>query len=624
MKKNILISFLVITFSITISSFLVVQAQSLDDLSYPIPELGDCASKEECKTYCDKSENIAACVSFAEKNNLMSKEEAERAEKFNRVLNQGGPGGCTDYESCERYCEDIDHLEACLAFAEENDILPEEGVEDIKRIKKLVDDGVKFPGDCTNREECDAYCSVEEHFQECLDFSIKAGFVDSKEAEMLRRTGGKGPGGCKSERECEDFCNKPENQEACFDFAVNNNLIPEEELEMIKQEMFRFKKDLDRMPKETVACLNEKLGIDLVEKIEKGEFIPGPSLGESIDACMEVFEEKMREEMVDNFNEFPEEIKGCLLSSLGEEFFEKYKEGEILNFEMEKKVDECFMAMERKNFQEVRNHLIGIPTSIRSCVKRELGDDVFYKIEKGEVIEFFDFDIWRVFEKCGGEFRGQIPDIPGEVVYCLEKKYGEGGVFWEKLNEGAIGLQPLEEEIKRCLELERDRINKDDFPIKDTPYFPKDDEVNNFPTSQPYIPDEIKGCLERSYGSGQVFWDKLNRGEIDKEFLEKEIDHCWQLKKEENQFPIQQIPKLIPTIVEKEEDKKVEDNKFDLQLMISGLPLEIQSCVREFFNFIPGNSITEEYVKKRIEECHMKTEAFDKKEEDFHKESDKR
>ena len=59
--------------------FNLALAQNIDDsgISYPIKELDNCASKSECKTYCDKETNQGACLDFAGQNGMMKKTEIE-------------------------------------------------------------------------------------------------------------------------------------------------------------------------------------------------------------------------------------------------------------------------------------------------------------------------------------------------------------------------------------------------------------------------------------------------------------------------------------------------------------------------------------------------------------------
>ena len=55
------------------------------DIQFPVEELGGCKSENDCKSYCDKPQNIEACVDFAEKHNLLSDEELERGKKFAEI-----------------------------------------------------------------------------------------------------------------------------------------------------------------------------------------------------------------------------------------------------------------------------------------------------------------------------------------------------------------------------------------------------------------------------------------------------------------------------------------------------------------------------------------------------------
>ena len=94
----------------------VAYAETLSEITFPVKELGNCESKEECKTYCDAEKNISACRAFARKNNL------EEGDKFQEVKGDGGPGGCATssnsknpIESCETYCDDTAHMKECVA-----------------------------------------------------------------------------------------------------------------------------------------------------------------------------------------------------------------------------------------------------------------------------------------------------------------------------------------------------------------------------------------------------------------------------------------------------------------------------------------------------------------------------
>ena len=80
---NIKIFFLIISFFLISAGFVsFASAASIFDITYPIDELGGCASQQECKTYCDDLANKDACLIFAEKNGFISKEKVEQAKKY--------------------------------------------------------------------------------------------------------------------------------------------------------------------------------------------------------------------------------------------------------------------------------------------------------------------------------------------------------------------------------------------------------------------------------------------------------------------------------------------------------------------------------------------------------------
>ena len=81
-------------------------AQEPTDVVFPVSELGNCANKDECRTYCEDPANKEVCLDFAEKHNLIPKEQIKAAKK---VLKEGGPGGCRNEKDCRTYCDNPDN-----------------------------------------------------------------------------------------------------------------------------------------------------------------------------------------------------------------------------------------------------------------------------------------------------------------------------------------------------------------------------------------------------------------------------------------------------------------------------------------------------------------------------------
>lgn len=195
-------------------------ATSEADIVYPIAELGNCPDKEACFEYCDDLSHKDACLAFAERHNLIPKEDLEIARKVPGV----GPGGCQSHDACEQYCADPAHSDECLAFAERHGLIPPEELE-IARVV-LKDGG---PGGCRTREQCEQFCSQEANFETCFEFAKKHGLIKPEDEEIARKLGGRqGPGGCRG-FECRTYCDSPDHFDECIKFAEENGLIDPEE-----------------------------------------------------------------------------------------------------------------------------------------------------------------------------------------------------------------------------------------------------------------------------------------------------------------------------------------------------------------------------------------------------------
>ena len=265
----------------------VARASSIDDVVYPVAGLGNCKNEAACRAYCEEGAHILECTTFGEKHNLVTREEAEEARKFADVLTRGGLGGCRDEKTCRAYCEDIAHIDECLQVAETHNLLPSQELAEAKQIAKALKEGTSLPGGCrtraecesyctapsrinecldfaekagfmspeeiaearkftpliqngqtpgkcTSKEQCEAYCQDDVHFQECVDFALANDLLSREEAELIRKSGGKGPGGCKSKAQCEAYCSDPANVETCLNFAEQAGLVTKEEAQIAR------------------------------------------------------------------------------------------------------------------------------------------------------------------------------------------------------------------------------------------------------------------------------------------------------------------------------------------------------------------------------------------------------
>lgn len=321
------------------------------NITFPIAELGDCANKDDCRTYCEAEDHKADCIAFAERNGLMSPEEARKAKKFLQVGT--GPGGCKDQKSCEEFCNNTSNIKICLDFARQHELLSDQELREAEKIAKHLDRGGKLPGGCTDKkscevycsegshieeclefgeksgliendeldkarkflplmqkgetpgqckskEQCEAYCQTDGHFEECTDFALKIGAIKQEDVEIIKKTGGRGPGGCRGQEECRSFCDNPTNQEACLNFAQEHGFLDKNKIEDIRQGTERMRQmhpaesgSSNSIPPRVKECIELVLGPEKTKQMERGEVSMGSEMGQSISQCFRSMEGPM-------------------------------------------------------------------------------------------------------------------------------------------------------------------------------------------------------------------------------------------------------------------------------------------------------------------------------------------
>ena len=248
MWKKYLISFSVTVFLAAAGSFVLGQPA---DIQYPVAELGNCQNESSCRDYCDEPENLSACLDFARENSLMSEEELDMAEKFEDAGGTG-PGGCTSQDSCETYCNDIGHINECIAFAEENNLMSPEELEEAKKVQEAINRGVQ-PPPCGNKKACDVYCEEPGHMEECITFAAEAGFMEGQELEDAQKMlaavkRGVTPPPCRGKEACDKYCSQPDNMEVCMNFALEAGFMSEEEKEGAQKMLQAIKRGVKPLP----------------------------------------------------------------------------------------------------------------------------------------------------------------------------------------------------------------------------------------------------------------------------------------------------------------------------------------------------------------------------------------
>jgi hypothetical protein len=208
-------------------------ADDSPQVQYPVTELGNCANEKDCRTYCEEPANQATCVDFAERHHLMTAEELAQARAGQLQIGQGhGPGGCNKEHTCEEYCGQLDHVKECVDFAERNGFISHEEAAKARAM------GGAGPGNCTSAAACQAYCQDFQHMQECVDFAEAHGLMDADKIAQARKiiAAGGPPAGCqRGEDECRAWCQEAANRLTCIEFAHKMGMISDSDYETGKR-----------------------------------------------------------------------------------------------------------------------------------------------------------------------------------------------------------------------------------------------------------------------------------------------------------------------------------------------------------------------------------------------------
>lgn len=235
-KFFIILSVLVaVSFVAGAYAFAAYNIEKAKQLKYPIVELGGCKSFEECKVYCNKDENIPKCNRFSIKNGLLTLEEATDTERILSLMEESGlPGKCQGMIECFSYCESAAHIDECWDYTKRHGLNRGLDLETVQRLAKFTRDGGKFPGNCKERVECEAYCGDITHFFECADFGEKAGLMTKEEINIMRKIARSGvtetPGNCQKKEQCETYCTDMSHIDECLAFAEKTGMLPQEEI----------------------------------------------------------------------------------------------------------------------------------------------------------------------------------------------------------------------------------------------------------------------------------------------------------------------------------------------------------------------------------------------------------
>lgn len=578
-SKKFLLPFLVLGIGLTVSYAIFVRAQTaaepgyedeevaIHGITFPVPELGNCTSKDECRAYCNEPTHMDECIKFAKEHGLMNKDEADKSEKFRELLTSGGgPGGCTNPRDCQTFCSDVVNLEVCVKFAKEHGF-KDQNVDQGEKILNYIKSGGQTPGGCTSKDACEKYCSDFAHAQECFEFAQKAGITQvqggvpgkaegrfaggippgqfQKFLEAIKN--GQTPGGCKSKEECETYCKDPAHREECLSFAEKAGFVSHDQAELGKSSGFAGPGGCNSPESCRDWCNAPEHHEECFKFAEEHGFI-------SKDEAKHTKEGFVR--LREGLENAPEEARACLKSVLGENILDDIQSGKLTpGPDIGERVKNCFEKFGHKaDPGEAFKHT---PPEVTACLKEKLGDQ-FEQISSGKTAPTPELgDTFRVcFQKvqfqggfrgpggpAGGQGGGPTPEMiqhflrsaPPGIRVCLKEKLGDD---FEKIQSGEQ-VQVDTSKLKSCFEQFRSQMQSGAGGGSEMNG--PGGMIMNFDN----MSAQVKDCLKAS--AGEDVFDKLKSGEISTSEIKEKMMACMQ--KFQGQFPSIRPPDGVPPAI---------------------------------------------------------------------------
>jgi len=119
------------------------------NISFPIPELGNCNNCGECNDFCLNPINREKCIAFSKKTGLYDEEEREQALIYEKSKTELG---CDSEKSCKIYCQKEENFDKCKIFAAKHDIIDDPAILNLtpgKIVSKTQSISFKAPKSAT-------------------------------------------------------------------------------------------------------------------------------------------------------------------------------------------------------------------------------------------------------------------------------------------------------------------------------------------------------------------------------------------------------------------------------------------------------------------------------------------
>jgi len=202
---------------------------------YPISELGNCRDAQECFYYCEISRNVPTCWSYGkyilQKNVLGTTTTSpdEVAKEHGITFPVPELGNCASAQACMQFCNLTQNHQACTDFGQKHGLTQNKGNNQQPGVndQKILSDAKTQLG-CDNKDACMAFCNDPANQQKCQQFAQSEGLStpqNNQQSHVSQTiiTDAKQELGCDSPISCLNYCNSPDNFQKCQDFAQKHH-----------------------------------------------------------------------------------------------------------------------------------------------------------------------------------------------------------------------------------------------------------------------------------------------------------------------------------------------------------------------------------------------------------------
>lgn len=141
-------------------------------ISFPIAELGNCASIDECKTFCDNPDNYQKCTDFAQEHKLVSTDSISTTSKSDEEILELAKAelSCSTMDECMAFCNKEENMEKCIDFASKHQL----GGGNVEAMRQVMSSLKSLLG-CSSMTSCMDACNQPDNAQKCMEVFKQAG-----------------------------------------------------------------------------------------------------------------------------------------------------------------------------------------------------------------------------------------------------------------------------------------------------------------------------------------------------------------------------------------------------------------------------------------------------------------